>query len=63
MHALQVLPLLALGLETLRGRVPALRSARTRFRVVATASAGYAALVGLLTVQALAGIPVTGFLG
>ena len=63
MHALQVLPLLALGLETLRGRVPALRAARTRFRVVATASAGYAVLVGLLTWQALAGIPVTGFLG
>jgi hypothetical protein len=63
MHALQVLPLLALGLETLRSRVPALLSARTRFRVVATASAGYAVLVGLLTWQALAGIPVTGFLG
>ncbi|MEI4273418.1 hypothetical protein TEK04_16985 [Klenkia sp. LSe6-5] len=63
MHALQALPLLAFGLEALRRRVPALASAGARFRVVAVASAGYAVLTGLLTWQALAGIPVTGFLG
>ncbi len=59
MHALQALPLLAFGLEALRTRVPALRSAGTRFRVVAVVAAGYAVLVVLLTLQALAGIPVT----
>jgi hypothetical protein len=63
MHALQALPLLAFGLEALRRRVPALQSAGTRFRVAAAASVGYAALVGFLTWQALAGIPVTGFVG
>lgn len=63
MHALQALPLLAFGLEALRRRVPALAAPRTRFRVVAAASVGYVGLVGFLTWQALAGIPVTGFLG
>ncbi|WP_448616192.1 hypothetical protein [Modestobacter sp. URMC 112] len=66
MHALQALPLLALGLEALARRVPALADSGTRFRVVALASAGYAVLLVLLTLQALAGIPVTqplGFLG
>ena len=66
MHALQALPLLALGLEVLARRVPALRDPGTRFRVVSVASAGYAVLLVLLTLQALAGIPVTqplGFLG
>jgi len=63
MHALQALPLLAFGLEALRRRVPALAEPRTRFRIVAAASVGYAALLGFLTWQALAGIPVTGFLG
>ncbi len=59
MHALQALPLLALGLEALARRVPALTDPGTRFRVVALASAGYAVLLVLLTLQALAGIPVT----
>ena len=66
MHALQALPLLVLGLEALSGRVPALRDPRTRFRIVTAASAGYAVVLVLLTLQALAGIPVTdplGFLG
>jgi hypothetical protein len=58
-HALQVLPLLALGLEALTRRVPALTDPGTRLRVVTVASAGYAVLLVLLTVQALAGIPVT----
>lgn len=63
MHALQALPLLALGLEALSRRVPALTDPGTRFRVVAVASAGYAVLLMLLTLQALAGIPVTEPLG
>ncbi|SDP10596.1 hypothetical protein SAMN05660199_03164 [Klenkia soli] len=63
MHALQVLPLLAFGLEALRARVPALQNAGTRFRIVAVASVGYAVLVVLLTLQALAGIPVTSTFG
>ena len=66
MHALQLLPLLAFGLEALARRVPALAAPGTRFRVVALASGGYAVLLVLLTLQALAGIPVTdplGFLG
>ena len=66
MHALQALPLLAFGLEALARRVPALTDPGTRFRVVAAASGGYAVLLVLLTLQALAGLPVTeplGFLG
>ncbi|QNG35573.1 hypothetical protein F1C76_02205 [Geodermatophilaceae bacterium NBWT11] len=66
MHALQVLPLLALGLELLSRRIPALQAPDARYRVVAIASVGFAVLVVLLTLQALAGIPVTeplGFLG
>ena len=63
MHALQGLPLLALGLEVLARRVPALTDPGTRFRVVAVASGGYAVLLVLLTLQALAGIPVTEPLG
>jgi hypothetical protein len=59
MHALQVLPLLAFGLEALARRVRALTNAGTRFRVVAAVSGGYAVLLVLLTLQALAGIPVT----
>ena len=63
MHALQALPLLALGLEALSRRVPALTDPGTRFRAVALASGGYAVLLVLLTLQALAGIPVTEPLG
>ena len=59
MHALQALPLLALDLELASRRVPALRAPRTRTRVVALAAAGHAVLVGALTLQALAGSPVT----
>ena len=63
MHALQVLPLLALGLEALARHVPALIDPGTRFRVVAAVSGGHAVLLVLLTLQALAGIPVTEPLG
>ncbi|WP_138757568.1 hypothetical protein [Modestobacter altitudinis] len=63
MHALQFLPLLAFGLEAMARRVPALTDPGTRFRVVAFASGGYVVLLVLLTLQALAGIPVTEPLG
>jgi len=63
MHALQALPLLALGLELLSRRVPALQAPGVRFRVVGTASVGFAVVVVLLTLQALAGIPVTSSFG
>lgn len=55
MHALQVLPLLAALLVVLAPRVPLLRSLRVRFGLILTASAGYAATLGLLTWQALRG--------
>jgi hypothetical protein len=63
MHALQALPLLVLGLEVLARRVPALTDPGTRCRILAVASGGYAVLLVLLTLQALAGIPVTEPLG
>ena len=63
MHALQALPLLVLGLELLAARIPALGDPRTRFRIMAVASTGYAVLLVLLTLQALAAIPVTETLG
>lgn len=58
LHALQVLPLGALLLERLAGRVGALRDGVVRFRLVALAATGCAGLVGWLTVQALAGQPL-----
>ncbi|WP_432564042.1 hypothetical protein [Kineococcus sp. SYSU DK003] len=58
LHALQVIPLGLLLLEVLSRRATALRDERTRFRLVLVASLGYAALTGLLTVQALLGQPL-----
>jgi hypothetical protein len=55
MHALQVLPLTALALETLARRVWALRDTRVRLRIVVVITALYSALVVVLTVQALGG--------
>ncbi|WP_280310229.1 hypothetical protein [Nocardia abscessus] len=55
MHALQVLPLLLLALEYGSRRIPALRSAATRRRLVVIAAATYAALLAVLTWQALRG--------
>ncbi len=55
MHALQLIPLLLIALELLARRVPALRPAGVRARLVALAAAGYAALVGIVTWQALRG--------
>ena len=55
MHALQVLPLLAILLELAARRVAVFADGRTRVRLVALATVGYAAVLVLLTVQALAG--------
>ncbi|MER5885789.1 hypothetical protein ABT160_18305 [Streptomyces sp. NPDC001941] len=55
MHALQLLPLFLLLTVALAPRVPALRDAGTRLRLVLVASGGYAALLALLTWQALRG--------
>jgi hypothetical protein len=55
MHALQALPLLALGLTLAAGRVRRLRDERTRARLMAVAAGGYAGLVALVTWQALRG--------
>lgn len=55
MHALQVLPLAALALLALGARLPLLRPATTRLRLVVVGAAGYAGLVALVTWQALRG--------
>ena len=59
LHALQALPLTLLALELASRRVAALRSERTRFRLVLVAALGYAAVIALLTWQALQGQPIT----
>ncbi|RBM23566.1 hypothetical protein DI005_02370 [Prauserella sp. PE36] len=58
MHALQVLPLLALLLGLLATRLPALRDGGVRMRLMFVAGAGYAGLTGLVTWQALRGQPL-----
>lgn len=58
MHALQLLPLLLIGLELAASRVPALAAPRVRRDLVATAVVGYAGLLGLVTWQALRGQPL-----
>ncbi|MGW4027927.1 hypothetical protein ACWEFL_01190 [Streptomyces sp. NPDC004838] len=55
MHALQVLPLLLLALVVLASRFPRLGDERVRLRLVLTASGAYAALLALVTWQALRG--------
>lgn len=55
MHALQVLPLLLIALELLARRVAVLRDVAVRWRLVAIATAAYAATLALLTAQALRG--------
>ncbi|MFD9734826.1 hypothetical protein [Umezawaea sp. NPDC059074] len=57
-HALQALPLLSLLLIALAARIPALANSTTRLRLVLIAAAGYAALIALLTWQALRGQPL-----
>jgi hypothetical protein len=53
MHALQVLPLLAIALAALARRFPRLRDDVVRARLVLVGAAGYAGLIALLTWQAL----------
>ena len=55
MHALQVLPLVVIVLELLARRWPTLLDSVRRLRLVWIATAVYAAVVALVTVQALAG--------
>ncbi|MFD5872336.1 hypothetical protein [Streptomyces sp. NPDC060322] len=58
MHALQVLPLLLLALLFLAPRVTRLRDPHVRLRLVLVASGAYAAVVALVTWQALRGQPL-----
>lgn len=53
MHALQVLPLLAIALTALAARWAVLRTERVRTRLVCVAAAGYLGLTALVTWQAL----------
>jgi len=55
MHALQLIPLAALLLELLAGRIPALTEPRTRFRLLWVVIGLYLGVLALLTGQALAG--------
>ena len=55
MHALQILPLVLLGIELASRRVSALRSPEVRVGLVWTASTGYVLALALLTWQALRG--------
>ncbi|MFC9292689.1 hypothetical protein ACFTWH_09535 [Streptomyces sp. NPDC057011] len=59
MHALQLLPLLALALTFAAGRYGWAARAAVRTRLVLVASAGYAGLVALTTWQALRGQALT----
>ncbi|MDD7938056.1 hypothetical protein PHK61_06440 [Actinomycetospora lutea] len=58
LHALQGLPLLALGLGLLAARRPVLRDARVRAHLVVVAGAAWTGLTVLLTWQALRGQPL-----
>ncbi|OUE21622.1 hypothetical protein BFL34_00980 [Clavibacter michiganensis] len=59
MHALQVLPVLALLLGAAGRRIPALAPDRVRVRLTAIAAVAYLAVIAIVTVQALRGEPVT----
>ncbi|WP_336086817.1 hypothetical protein [Nocardia sp. SSK8] len=58
MHALQLLPLFAALLVVLAPRLPILGALRVRLGLVLTASAAYAAVLALVTWQALRGQPL-----
>ncbi|MGW1869497.1 hypothetical protein ACWCPS_28535 [Streptomyces mauvecolor] len=58
MHALQLIPLTLMALVALGVRIPRLRDERIRARLVAVAGAVYAAVLALLTWQALRGQPL-----
>lgn len=55
MHALQLIPLVALALTVLARRVPRLRSDTTQVRIVVIVALAYACGTVLLTLQAVAG--------
>ena len=55
MHAMQLIPLLALLLELLERRLPALREGRTRLGILVVIAALYLGVIAVLTVQALSG--------
>lgn len=59
LHALQALPLVAVLLALLAGRVALVRAETVRTRLVVVASAGYAGLTLLTLWQALRGQPLT----
>lgn len=58
LHALQAIPLGLLVLELLSRRVAVLRSGRVRFRLVVVGSLAFAAMLGIVTWQALIGEPI-----
>jgi hypothetical protein len=55
MHAMQALPLVAIALEILARRIPALGSVTTRFRILLVTVVLYLGVLAVLTLQALAG--------
>lgn len=55
MHALQLLPLLAMLLAALSGRFPVLRDPLARRRLIRVGGVGYLGLIAILTWQALRG--------
>jgi hypothetical protein len=55
MHAMQVLPLVAILIELAARRVSALRSVTTRFRILVVAAVLYVSVLAVLTVQAVIG--------
>jgi hypothetical protein len=58
MHALQAIPLGLLGLELLSRRVAVLRVERVRFRLVLIGVLAFAAMLAIITWQALIGEPI-----
>ncbi|MGB3444360.1 MAG: hypothetical protein WBA97_36940 [Actinophytocola sp.] len=58
MHALQLLPLLAIALTLFATRLPLLRSEAVRVRLVFVAAAGFAGLLTLVAWQAFRGQPL-----
>jgi hypothetical protein len=55
MHALQLIPLVALVLEISAGRIPSLRHVDTRSSLITVVTTTYVAILGVLTWQALRG--------
>ncbi|SEM62919.1 hypothetical protein [Nonomuraea pusilla] len=58
LHALQALPLLAIGLRLLARRFSVLAQTAVRVRLVVVGACGYAGLTGLLVWQARRGLPL-----